>query len=88
MVQVFTKPVYGTSLHKTSLMVNNERNVHGQNITKEYTWKEHYQGKGVQTMCKMCAKCVQTVCLLCANCVQTVCKLCANCVVGISFNKL
>ena len=30
-------------------MVNNERNVHGQNITKEFTWTE-----------QLCANCVQT----------------------------
>ena len=42
-IQVYTKPVYCTSVHKTSLLVNNERNVHGQNI-KECTWTEHYQG--------------------------------------------
>ena len=42
-VQVYTKPVYCTSVHKTSLLVNNERNVHGQNI-EECTWTEHYQG--------------------------------------------
>ena len=42
-VQVYTKLVYGTSVHKTSLLVNNERNVQGQNI-KECTWTEHYQG--------------------------------------------
>ena len=33
-LQLYTKPVYCTSVHKTSLLVNNERNVHGQNITK------------------------------------------------------
>ena len=34
-----------TSLHKTSLMVNNERNVHGQNITKELArFKREYEG--------------------------------------------
>ena len=27
-------------------MVNNERNVRGQNITKECTWTEHYKGTG------------------------------------------
>ena len=43
-VQVYTKPVYCTSVHKTSLLVNNERNVHGQNVTKECTWTEHYKG--------------------------------------------
>ena len=58
-VQVYTKPVYGTSvyktsllykctqnqfLYKTSLLVNNERNVHGQNNYKECTGTEHYQG--------------------------------------------
>ena len=31
-VQVYTKPVYCTSVHKTSLLVNNKRNVLGQNI--------------------------------------------------------
>ena len=43
-VQVYTKPVYCKSVQKTSLMVNNERYVHGQNITKECTWTEHYLG--------------------------------------------
>ena len=43
-VQGYTKPVYCTSLHKTSLLVNNERNVHGQNIKKDCTWTEHYKG--------------------------------------------
>ena len=82
---MYTKPVYGTSLHKTSLLVNNERNVHGQNMTKV---------KAVQNMCKMCAKYVQTVYKLCNNYVQTLFKLCANCeqavckLVGRSLNKL
>ena len=31
---MYTKPAYCTSTHKTSLLVNNERNVHGRNITK------------------------------------------------------
>ena len=46
---MYTKPVYCISLHKTSLMVNNERNVHGQNVTmtKECTWTEHYKGTSV-----------------------------------------
>ena len=43
-VQVYTKPVYCTSVHKTSLLDNNERNVHGENISKECTGTEHYQG--------------------------------------------
>ena len=30
-LQLYTKPVYCTSLHKTSLLVNNERNVDGEN---------------------------------------------------------
>ena len=42
-VQVYKKPVYCTSVNITSLLVNNERNVNGQNI-KECTWLEHYQG--------------------------------------------
>ena len=46
-IQVYTKPVYCTSVHKTSLLVKNERNVHGQNITKECTWTEHYKGTSV-----------------------------------------
>ena len=43
-VQVYTKLVYCTSVHITSLLVNNKRNVHGQNNTKESTETEHYQG--------------------------------------------
>ena len=39
-IQVYTKPVYCTSVHKTSLLVNNERNVPEQNI-KQCTWTEH-----------------------------------------------
>ena len=42
-IQVYTKPVYCTSVHKTSLLVNNEGNVHGQNNSKECTWTEHYK---------------------------------------------
>ena len=68
-VQVYTKPLYYTSIHTTSLLCkctqnqstvqmykkvgqrdrqtdfnfNNERNVQGRNITKEYTGTEHYQ---------------------------------------------
>ena len=73
-VQVYTKAVYYTSIHKTSLLsghktsllckctkrldrerdrqtdfnINNERNVQGQNITKdlEITGMEHYTGSG------------------------------------------
>ena len=37
------KQVESTSVHKSSLLVNNERNVQGHNI-KECTWTEHYQG--------------------------------------------
>ena len=44
---VYTKPVYCISLHKTCLMVNNERNVRGQNITKVCTKVEHYKGTSV-----------------------------------------
>ena len=33
-VQVYTKPVDHTSVHNTSFLGNNERNVHGRNITK------------------------------------------------------
>ena len=64
-VQGYTKPVYCTSvyktsspckctqnqfsvqftsLHKASLLVNNERNIQGQNNSKECTGTEHYQG--------------------------------------------
>ena len=43
-VQVYTKLVYCTSVHITSLLVNNKRNVHGQNNTKECTETENYQG--------------------------------------------
>ena len=42
-VQVYAKPVDCTIIYKTSLLVNDERNVHGQNI-KECTWTDHYQG--------------------------------------------
>ena len=87
MYKQYTKPVYCTTVHKTSLLCTQVdtklvywlimmertvlRNIHGRNIPN---------GKAVQSMCKMCANCVLTVCKLCANCVQTVCKLCANCV--------
>ena len=47
-VQVYTKPVDHTSVHNTSFLGNNERNVHGRNITKV-------------RLCELCAKCVQTV---------------------------
>ena len=85
-VQVYTKPSYCTSLHKTillykctqnqftvhktNLLVNNERNVHGRNITKV-------------RLCELCAKCVHTNCCFTSvnktsllykciqNCVQT-----------------
>ena len=43
-VQVYNKLVYCTSVHITSLLVNNKRNVHGQNNTKECTETKHYQG--------------------------------------------
>ena len=42
-VQVYKKTVYCTSVHKNSLLVNNDKNVHGQNITKECTGTEHYK---------------------------------------------
>ena len=56
-MQVYTKPVNCTSVHKTSLLVYNERNGHVQNI-KECSWTVYYQG---YRLCELCAKCVQTV---------------------------
>ena len=44
---MYAKTVYCVRVHKASLMVNNERNVHGQNITKECTWTEYYIGTSV-----------------------------------------
>ena len=43
-VQVYTKLVYRTSVHKTRLLVNNESNAHGQNNTKDVQGTEHFQG--------------------------------------------
>ena len=37
---MYTKPLYCTGVQITSLIVNNERNVNSQNITKECIWTE------------------------------------------------
>ena len=63
MIQVYAKPVHRASVHKisllykTSLLVNNERNVHGQTILRNVQGQNITKIRAVQTMCKMCNVC-------------------------------
>ena len=59
---MYTKPVDCTSVHKTSLLVNNEINVHGQNI-KECTWTQTVTVQ-VYTKPVYCQVYAKTVCKL------------------------
>ena len=92
-VQVYTKPVYCTGVHKISLMYKCTQSqlmyrcTQNQFTAQVYTKPVYgtilhiYMDNG-QNITKV--KAVQTMRKVCANCVQTVCLLCANCVQAVS----
>ena len=101
-VQVYTKPVKCTGVHKTSrlyMCTNNQFTVQVYTKPVDYSSvhktsllvnnESNVQGQNITK-----GKALQTMCKMCAICVLTMCKLCATCeqavcnLVGISLNKL
>ena len=87
MVQVYTKPVYCTSVHKTSSLCKCTQNqftvqvytkpvywliMKGMYIDRTILWNVHGWNMTKD-------KAVQTMHKMCTNCVLTMCKVCANC---------